>query len=307
MSNTFEEYLSDCKTRTNKALEALLGSDHSPFSDTDCAPHLHTLKAAMAYSQLNGGKRVRPMLVFAAAQAMTNGNNDNNDNLDKIACAIEMIHTYSLIHDDLPAMDDDDLRRGKPTCHKAFDEATAILAGDALQSRAFELLTELSCCAQTTVNLIQTLATASGPRGMVGGQSMDLAGENTTISIEQLEATHRLKTGALIRASVVMGASYAGANPVQLRTLDEYAQHIGLAFQVQDDILDIEGNTQTLGKPQGADLAHNKSTYPALLGMAGAKEKAQQLHTAAMAALTDFGEEAQPLRDLSNYIISRTF
>ncbi|MBN4055660.1 polyprenyl synthetase family protein [bacterium AH-315-K03] len=217
-----------------------------------------------------------------------------------------MIHAYSLIHDDLPAMDDDDLRRGQATCHRAFDEATAILTGDLLQARAFEILTELTACsAEIKLQLIKELTSACGQKGMVGGQAIDLYAVNQSINLTHLETLHCLKTGALIRAAVAMGARFAGATQKQLDALDNYAQAIGLAFQVQDDILDIESDTHTLGKTQGADQAMNKPTYPALLGLEGAKTKAQHLHQQALSALHDFGTQASPLQDVSNYIISR--
>jgi geranylgeranyl pyrophosphate synthase len=227
--------------------------------------------------------------------------------LDGIACAVEYLHAYSLVHDDLPAMDDDDLRRGNPTCHRAFDEATAILAGDALQSRAFELLAKLpGIAAQTRLELIATLAGAAGARGMVGGQAIDLAAVQQRIDLHHLETMHRLKTGALIRAAVRMGALLAGASAAQATALDNYAAAIGLSFQVQDDILDITSDTATLGKQQGADLARAKPTYPALLGLTEARAKAQALHNEALSALRDFDGRADRLRQLSAYIIERS-
>ncbi len=303
-NSLFNNFLQQSQTRINKALQQELGDLQSPFSPTDSSSYLSRLQEAMRYSLVNGGKRIRPTLVFAAAEAISN--NAATDALDKVAAAVEMIHAYSLIHDDLPAMDDDDLRRGQPTCHKAFDEATAILAGDALQTRAFELLTTIpDTYAETRLALVATLAKASGIVGMVGGQAIDLESVNQQIAIGQLETIHRLKTGALIRAAVSMGAIYAGASNEQLTKLDSYAEAIGLSFQVQDDILDVESDTETLGKNQGADQALNKPTYPSLLGMAGAKQKAQDLHQQAITALETFGESAQVLRQLSSYIISR--
>lgn len=303
MSDTFKQFLQQSKQRVDRALEQHIGAVSSPYSPTDSAPYLQHLHQAMRYSLLNGGKRVRPVLVYAAADAI---NRQHADDIDKLACAVEMIHAYSLIHDDLPAMDDDDLRRGQPSCHCAFDEATAILAGDALQARAFELLTEISSCpAQTTLDMLATLAAASGQRGMVGGQAIDLNVVDQTIDLTTLETIHRLKTGALIRAAVAMGATFAGASATQQQALDDYAGAIGLAFQVQDDILDVESDTATLGKLQGADQALNKPTYPSLLGLEGAKNHARELHHQALAALSDFGTSADTLRELSNYIISR--
>ncbi len=306
MSQSFQAYLQQAKQRADRALNLYVGSFASPYSPADSSEYLARLQQAMQYSLINGGKRVRPVLVYAAANAI-NPDTSASSNADKVACAVEMIHAYSLIHDDLPAMDDDDLRRGQPTCHKAFDEATAILAGDALQARAFELLTELEeCPAETQLTLVKILSTASGQQGMVGGQAIDLGAADQTIDLEHLEIIHRLKTGALIRAAVAMGAILANASTQQLADLDRYAEAIGLAFQVQDDILDIESDTATLGKTQGADQALNKPTYPALLGLDGAKEKARQLHQQALTALEGIGDSAQTLKDLSSYIISRS-
>jgi geranylgeranyl pyrophosphate synthase len=299
----FAAYLEQCRERVNGALANHLGSWQSEFTATLTTDWLQRLFEAMHYSLLIGGKRVRPTLVYAAASAVSP--QAEKATLDSIACAVEFIHTYSLIHDDLPAMDDDDLRRGSPTCHRQFDEATAILAGDALQTRAFELLTELDLAADIRIQLVATLAGASGARGMVGGQAIDLGAVQRRIGLDQLETMHRLKTGALIRAAVRMGALAANADSAQRDALDRYAAAIGLAFQVQDDILDITSDTETLGKQQGADLARDKPTYPALFGLDGARAKARALHDEAIAALAIFGESANPLRQLSRYIIQR--
>ena len=305
MSFSFDEYLELCQRRINTALALNLGSFSSPFSISDSREHLSRLEQALRYSLLNGGKRVRPLLVYAAAAAIAE--DASAPGLDQVACSVEMIHAYSLIHDDLPAMDDDDLRRGQATCHRAFDEATAILTGDALQARAFELLTELkSTPAEVQLQLIRQLATASGQTGMVGGQAIDLGAVARVIDLDHLETLHQLKTGALIRAAVSMGALFAGADTIQLQSLDNYARAIGLAFQVHDDILDIESDTLTLGKQQGADQALDKPTYPKLLRLKGAIDKARQLHQQAQDALTPFGQQAQPLRELATYIISRS-
>ncbi len=259
---------------------------------------------AMRYAVMAGGKRLRPFLVLESSRLF----NVAERCALRVAAAIEMVHTYSLVHDDLPAMDDDDLRRGQPTCHRAFDEATAILAGDALQSRAFELLTGLEALEPATaLRLIGCLATAAGPRGMVGGQALDLSAVDQPIDLDQLEAIHRLKTGAMIRAAVTMGAVFAGADERQTAALDHYAAAIGLAFQVQDDILDIEGSTEVLGKTQGADRAHNKPTYPALLGLDRARQLATSLHSQALEALAGFDGRARPLRGLADFIISRQY
>lgn len=262
------------------------------------------LLAAMKYSLLNGGKRVRPLLVYASAQACQ----ADSAHADYAALAIEMIHAYSLVHDDLPAMDDDDLRRGQPTCHIAYDEACAILAGDALQTEAFSLLSQpiQGLAPQQQLNMLHTLATASGLYGMAGGQSLDLEAVAQNVDLNYLETMHNHKTGALIKASVLMGAQcQANLSAANKQALSDYADAIGLAFQVQDDILDVISDTQTLGKTQGADAALNKPTYVSLLGLDGAKEKAQQLHSQALEALTPFGENALRLRQIANYIIDR--
>lgn len=262
------------------------------------------LLEAMAYSLLNGGKRIRPILVYASAQA--NGQSPDTPLVDAGACAVELMHAYSLIHDDLPSMDDDDLRRGKPSCHIAYGEATAILAGDALQALAFEVLACAAGPATSALALIQELSRAAGPTGMVAGQAIDLASVNTRLALDQLEHMHNHKTGALIEASVVMGMLATGEHDLgRLRKLRRYAKAIGLSFQVQDDILDVITDTQTLGKRQGADQRHNKPTYVTLLGLEGAQAKAQALHENALEALEDFGAEGDILRDLSAYIVAR--
>jgi len=303
-SVSLNDYLQQCSQRIDIALARELGSFDSEFSPSPAAALMPQLTDAMHYSLLGGGKRIRPMLVYAAAEAI--GSKPSIDSiLDKAACAVEYIHAYSLIHDDLPAMDDDDLRRGRPTCHRQFDEATAILAGDALQTRAFELLANLDCEAGLSLALIRSLAAASGQRGMVGGQAIDLAAVGQQIDRQHLETMHRLKTGALIRASIRMGALCAGASAEQLNHLDHYGEAIGLSFQVHDDILDITSDTATLGKQQGADEARNKPTYPALLGLEAAQQLALDLHQQALVALENFGSGADQLRALSAYIIQR--
>jgi geranylgeranyl diphosphate synthase type II len=264
------------------------------------------LLAAMRYSLLNGGKRIRPVLTYASAEAI----GSIGILTDRAACALECVHAYSLIHDDLPAMDDDDLRRGEATCHIAFDEATAILAGDALQSLAFEILAEAAPGADQDAELILTLVRelghAAGATGMVAGQAIDLAAVSQQLTLEQLEHMHRHKTGALIEASVVMGALSGGLpTEQQLRALRNYAQAIGLAFQVQDDILDVTVETGLLGKRQGADRERNKPTYVALLGLDHARRKARELHDQALQALETFDSRADHLRDLASYIIER--
>lgn len=263
------------------------------------------LFAAMRYSVFNGGKRLRPALCFAAADAI----GDSNTNTAKVAAAVEMIHAYSLIHDDLPAMDNDDLRRGKPTCHIQFDEATAILAGDALQSLAFQQLTELTDMASDSlVELMSILATYSGCSGMAAGQAIDLAATGQTLDIDQLDTMHRHKTGALIEASVLMGAITAGgASQAQLSALRDFAHAIGLAFQVQDDILDVESSTEQLGKQQGSDAANNKSTYTSLLGLERARNQAASLYQQSIDSLEVFADRAEPLRQLASFIVNRAY
>lgn len=288
--------LSEYQQRTEAALQ------HWLPSDTTLPEHLH---AAMRYASLDGGKRVRPVLVYATGSAL----GVPLEQLDGPACAIEFIHAYSLVHDDLPAMDDDDLRRGKPTCHMAYDEATAILVGDALQSLAFEVLaSDPAMVADPLCRLaiIRELALASGSRGMAGGQAIDTAAEGKRLSLEQLQAMHRYKTGALLKASVRFGAlSNPATTATQSEALDRYAEAIGLAFQIRDDILDVEADTETLGKPQGSDQAREKPTYTSLLGLDGAKTKARELHEEAIFSLEEFGSEADPLRWISAYIVDR--
>lgn len=263
------------------------------------------LKAAMAYSMKAGGKRVRPALCLAAAEAV--GKTDNE--IVTAAAAIEMVHTYSLIHDDLPAMDDDALRRGRPTCHVAFDEATAILAGDALLTLAFETLalTALGStrAPETWLQVIRKLSAAAGPGGMIEGQMRDIAAENAPLGQAELERMHMLKTGALIVASVETGALLGGGSPQQARRLRVYAEHIGLAFQVMDDILNVSGDAQLMGKATGTDRERNKTTYPSLMGLDGSREFAGNLVSKALQTLDNFDNRSEPLRALANYIIAR--
>ncbi|HBA66783.1 MAG TPA: (2E,6E)-farnesyl diphosphate synthase [Methylococcaceae bacterium] len=296
MSNALKDYLTFCQNRVERALEARLPSENQ------IPTKLHE---AMRYCVLDGGKRMRPMLTYCTGKALGIAPED----LDGAACAVEFIHVYSLIHDDLPAMDDDDLRRGKPTCHIAYDEATAILTGDALQALAFKVLADdptIRADAESRLKMITMLAKASGSQGMVGGQAIDLESVGTILTLPQLENMHIHKTGALIRASVNMATlTRPDIDPKQAEGLDHYAKCIGLSFQVKDDILDEESDTATLGKTQGKDKDNDKPTYPALLGLAGAKQKAQELHEQAIESLSGFGSEADLLRDLSLYIIQR--
>lgn len=295
-NNALQQFMAVCQSRAEAALEARLpAANRMP----------ERLHEAMRYSALGGGKRLRPLLTYATGQAL----GIPLEQLDGPATAVELIHVYSLIHDDLPAMDDDSLRRGKPTCHVAFDEATAILAGDALQPLAFHILAQdpaMAVPAENRLAMIETLTTASGSLGMVGGQAIDLHSVGKLLDLPALENMHIRKTGALIRASVKMAVQAKSPIDAVLEDrLDHYAKCIGLSFQVKDDILDEESDTQTLGKTQGKDRDNNKPTYPALLGLAGAKEKALELHEAALDSLRGFGNEADLLRDLSRYIIER--
>jgi geranylgeranyl pyrophosphate synthase len=303
--DSLKQQLKQAQERINNSLSAELEAPVSPYID-GTVDHLGRVYQAIRYSVMNGGKRMRPLLVFAAADAVLSGREGAAKALDLSACAIEFIHCYSLVHDDLPAMDNDDLRRGQPTVHKAFDDATAILSGDALQAMAFEALTRADdISAEQRLQLVKQLALAAGPAGMVGGQALDIAATDQRADLQQLEQMHSLKTGALIRAAVVMGAICVGASMQQRQALDQYAQAIGLAFQVHDDILDIESDTVTLGKTAGADIALNKSTYPALLGLPQAKQKAEQLLQQALAALADFDHHADTLRQLAYYAVTR--
>ncbi|GAB3531131.1 (2E,6E)-farnesyl diphosphate synthase [Photobacterium alginatilyticum] len=260
---------------------------------------------AMKHGTLLGGKRARPFLTYVTGQML----GADCANLDTPAAAVECIHAYSLIHDDLPAMDNDDLRRGQPTCHIAFDEATAILAGDSLQTLAFEILATgpLSEGGETyRIQMVRELAQASGAAGMCMGQALDLAAEGQDVTLQELETIHKHKTGALIRCAIRLGALAAGDKGAEiLPQLNQYADAIGLAFQVQDDILDVTSDTETLGKPQGSDLELEKSTYPALLGLEGAKQKAQQLYQEALQALDAIPYNTDQLEVFARYVIER--
>ena len=290
------ELMSACRERIDHALNFWL-------PDTVTQPA--GLHEAMRYAALAGGKYIRPLLVYATGRAL----HIEDVELDGPACAVELIHAYSLVHDDLPAMDDDDLRRGKASCHRAFNEATAILCGDALQSLAFHILSHdptMRATPQRRLRMIDTLAVASGSLGMAGGQAIDLESVGQALELAELENMHLRKTGALIRASVTLAALAKNDLPEPtLHALGNYARCIGLAFQVQDDILDIVGTTESLGKTQGVDIVKNKATYPAFLGLNGAKQQALQLHRMALDQLTPLGEAADPLRWISEYIIHR--
>ncbi len=290
-------YLADRRACVDKALKAYLRTE--PMKDIG-------IVAAMAYSVQAGGKRLRPILCLAAAHAV----GGREEDALPAACALEMIHTYSLIHDDLPAMDDDDLRRGKPTCHKAFGEATAVLAGDALLTRAFHLLAEHALGLDPGQHgrwlaIIALTARAAGHEGMIEGQMRDIAAEGRQLAGRELEQLHRLKTGALLSAAIQAGAVIGGANGERLSRLEHYGQCIGLAFQVADDILNVEGDPLLMGKAVGTDHVRRKNTYPALLGLEGAKHKAAELVTRSLRSLDDFDKKADPLRAVARYVIER--
>ena len=276
-------------------------ADALPHED---APPLE-LHRAMRYAVLGGGKRLRPVLVYATGNAFEAA----PEALDSSACAVEIIHAYSLVHDDLPAMDDDDLRRGRPTCHVVFGEAMAILAGDALQALAFEVLADdprLRADPRNQVEMLRTLAAACGAHGMAGGQAFDLAAVGKALTPAELERMHMYKTGALIRASVRLGALAAGCRDAAvLAALEHYGHAIGLAFQIRDDILDVEGDAATIGKTAGKDAADNKPTYPAILGMAGARAHLAELTRAALDAITPLGERFAMLGELARFIAER--
>ena len=288
-------YLKHKSRLINGALNAILKTTDTP----------DRLLKAMTYALLAGGKRIRPILCLAAAETVDGDPQD----VMPAACALEMIHTYSLIHDDLPAMDDDDMRRGQPTCHKAFDEATAILAGDALLTLAFQMLSSMALDqpqqAAKWLRAIHLISRAAGYCGMIQGQMLDMASEKRRFTLDELKSMHRLKTGALIEASVCCGAELVGVNDTQIQMLKKYAQNIGLAFQVTDDILNVEGDPEIMGKAVGTDQRRRKSTYPALLGLAESKEFAAQLVDDALGALESFDQKADPLRAIARYIRER--
>ncbi len=297
MSADFLNWTNTSQTRIETFLESRLPG-------ADCVPvRLHK---AMRYAVLGGGKRVRPLLSFAAGELA----NADIERVTVVAAAVELIHAYSLVHDDLPCMDDDILRRGKPTCHIEFDEATALLTGDSLQTLAFELLAEkpLTDVQQTQLEMIAQLALAAGSRGMAGGQAFDLDSVGKTLSLPELEFMHIHKTGALIRAAVMLGARCSSRlSDDQLGKLDHFAKCIGLAFQVVDDLLDAEATTATLGKTAGKDAENNKPTYVSILGISQARELAEKLHHDAYQALDGFDEAAARLRQVTDFIIKRKF
>jgi geranylgeranyl pyrophosphate synthase len=297
-TKAFESQLESWRTRMERALDARL-------PPADAVPT--RLHEAMRYSVLGGGKRVRPALLFATARTL----GLSEAEVEAAACAIEIVHVYSLVHDDLPAMDDDDLRRGRPTCHKAYDEATAVLVGDGLQPLAFQLLARdpaLPMAPAIRLRLIDLLAEASGTYGMAGGQAIDLAAQGQQLDIVEVEAMHARKTGALIRASVLMAAACVPDLDASLQQgLASFAQAIGLAFQIQDDLLDVLGDPSTLGKATGADQARSKPTHPAVIGIEASQDRVRLLHAQALHALEPFGTRAEPLRALSNWLLARSY
>jgi geranylgeranyl pyrophosphate synthase len=292
----FPRQLASWQSRVEAQLETRLPA-------VDLTPH--RLHEALRYSVLGGGKRVRPVLVYATARAL----GLEEASVDGAACAVEFIHAYSLVHDDLPAMDDDDLRRGKPTCHKAFDEATAILVGDSLQVLAFQVIANgvgLPNDAKARLRLVELLAIGSGTSGMAGGQALDLAANGQQLSIQAVEEMHNRKTGALIHASVMMAAACTpGISATVIAALDSYARDLGLAFQIQDDLLDVEGDARVLGKATGADSRRGKPTYPAVLGIDGARDRMHELHARALRSLSILGTNAAPLVSVSDWLVLR--
>ena len=293
---SFEDWVNSHGQRTELALENLLDAAHT---------HPARLHEAMRYAAQGGGKRIRPLLVYAAGELGDDSSAEVQGALDVAAVAIECIHAYSLVHDDLPCMDDDDLRRGRPTVHKAFDEATALLVGDALQTRAFEILASAPCDAQSRLAMISLLASASGSRGMAGGQAIDLESVGKKLDLTGLKQMHAMKTGALLSCSVELGGIVAKLNSAQMQHLRNYSEALGLAFQIVDDVLDATADSQTLGKTAGKDAANDKPTYVTLMGLDYAKQAAKDLQETAIASLESFGVKAQALKDLALLVVNR--
>lgn len=292
MSNRLKEFINEHLEAINREIVDQVERLHAP----------QALKDSMLYSLKAGGKRIRPLFVVAVSEMFHNKQKE----VYTVGAAVEMIHTYSLIHDDLPSMDNDELRRGKPTNHVVFGEAMATLAGDALNTLAFGVLARMeNVSPEKKVELINLLSIASGAEGMVGGQVLDLDGENRELNLSELEQIHRNKTGAILRFSIESGAILSDATKEAREALIEYAHHIGLAFQIQDDILDVEGTSEQLGKTAGKDEESNKSTYPALLSLDGAKQKLQEHYQFALKALDRLAEDTTLLREFANYIVSR--
>jgi len=289
----FDARIDEYRTRIERLLDS-----HLPPADTEP----RSLHGAMRYATLDGGKRMRPLLCYATAETL----GLHSEAVDDAACAVEMIHAFSLIHDDLPAMDDDALRRGRPTVHKAYGVATAILAGDALQTLAFQVLSRSSGSAAARAAMLRELTEAAGSLGMTGGQAMDLEAEGKRLDLAHLEDLHRRKTGCLIRASVMMvSAANADGNDGTCTALDAFATHIGLAFQIRDDLLDVTGDEAVIGKTHGADAAHHKSTFPALLGVRAAEQRCDAVYAEALRALEPLGGSAQPLRWMADHLVHR--
>ncbi len=300
MQSDVQDILREGVERTDAALERLL----PPVSQTPASIH-----KAMRHSVFAGGKRLRPVLAMEAAWmiAAVRGGSGLPDGIEELGAAIEMLHTYSLIHDDLPALDDDDLRRGKPTCHVAFGEAIAILAGDALQTLAYQTLARMRCSADRRVEMIRLIADATGTiEGMIGGQVLDLEGEHTKPTAEMVLAIHRAKTGALIRVSIVTGGIYAGADVEDAARLEKFGRKAGLAFQIVDDILDVTQDSQHLGKTAGKDVASDKATWPAVFGIETARRDANRLIAEAFAVLEPWGDAAGSLKAVARYLVERT-
>ncbi len=288
----FQQWLTHHSEQAEAALDCLLDS-------ASTTPN--RLHEAMRYAAQGGGKRIRPLLVYAAGSL----GDAKTEALDAAAVAIECIHAYSLVHDDLPCMDDDDLRRGRPTVHKAFDEATALLVGDALQTRAFEVLANAPCDTDARLKMITALAAASGSRGMAGGQAIDLESVGKKLDLAGLKQMHAMKTGALLSCAVELGGIAAHLNAAQLAQLQQYSTALGLAFQIVDDVLDATADSQTLGKTAGKDAAANKPTYVTLMGLDYAQKQAKELQEMAIASLVDFGSRADALKDLALLVVNR--
>jgi geranylgeranyl diphosphate synthase type II len=297
MQAEVKDLLQSGQELTDAVLERLL------YPETQVPVSIHK---AMRHSTFAGGKRLRPVLAMEAAR-MIHGGGSLPEGIEELGAAIEMLHTYSLIHDDLPALDNDDLRRGKPTCHVVFGEAIAILAGDALQTRAYEVLANLRCPAPATVEIIRLIAQATGTvEGMIGGQVLDLEGEGTKPTAASVDAIHRAKTGALIRVSVVTGGIYAGAKQEDVKRLTEFGRKAGLAFQIVDDVLDVTQDSAQLGKTAGKDLASDKATWPAVFGIEASRQHAEKLIAEAFAEVAPYGSAAEGLKSVAQYLVERT-
>jgi farnesyl diphosphate synthase len=293
---SFEDWVRAHGQRTEAALDSLLDA---------AIANPARLHEAMRYAAQGGGKRIRPLLVYAAGELGNDSSKEKTVALDAAAVAIECIHAYSLVHDDLPCMDDDDLRRGRPTVHKAYDEATALLVGDALQTRAFEILANVQCDADVRLAMISALASASGSRGMAGGQAIDLESVGKKLDLADLRQMHAMKTGALLSCSAQMGGIAAKLNQTQMQLLQDYSKALGLAFQIVDDVLDATADSETLGKTAGKDAANDKPTYVTLMGLDYAKRAAKDLQETALRSLESFGPKAQALKDLALLVVSR--